>query len=503
MSLALNGKRSHIFPSVFLAGLFIVLLAQSLRTRLYYDEILSYYVSQQPSASEVVQAVQDGSDNSAPLYFLIVHVLRHLLSNTELALRLPGVIGYCIACLCMYICLARRLPRAYAAAGMLLLCAACLPHSFEARPYGLLLGSTGCAIAIWQTAASSKRTWWMLPALTLSLMCAIAFHYFAIYLLIPFLAGEIARWRKSGRPDAPALLALAIPPLVVIPHLPIIMAARRFVPHFYSKIVFPISESRYLLNGRVGYFEAVAIVAFLLWLWKPWRLGKADRGPADSLAPHEWVFALALALAPYVAITVSLFTTRVFQDRYCIWALFGFVILSMAAVCWIARRAALPAVVVTVALAAVLGFRWSRDFVTPPHLFVAQGAYDELAKLPAGAAPIVFAAADVYMELSYYADPAIRHRLLYLASPELSRRYSDSDTDSFLLSALSRRAPVHVQDCAVFLAANPRFLLFDDPTDQIEGWLFWYLLDSGYRITPLQPGFAIGVYLVASPGKGS
>jgi hypothetical protein len=499
----LRGHRAPMFAGMFLLVLFAVLIVQALRTKLYYDEILSYYLMRQPTASAVVQGVQDGSDNSAPLYFLIAYELRHLLPNTDLVLRLPGVVGYSIACLCVFIFLYRRLPGAYAGAGMLLMCVACLQHSFEARPYGLLLGSAGCAMVLWQTAACGERRWWVLPGMTISLACCIAFHYFAIYMLIPYFAGEIWRWRRSGRRDIPALVAIAIPSLVLIPHIPIILATQRFVPYFYGKIVFPISESRYLLNARIGYFEGLGIVLFFLWLVRPWKTGALERERASRLAGHEWVFAAALALAPYVAIVVALLTTRIFIDRYCIWALFGFVILFMAGTSWVARGATAPGVTMLVAFLSVLGIRWSVDFLTPPHLSVAQTQNDELTKLPRADEPIVFAPADVYLELSYYGSLPIRHRFVYLIDPELSRRYSQSDTDSFLLSALSRRAPLNVQDAKTFLAANPRFILFDDPLDQIEGWLFWYLLDAGYEMTPLDSGFAPGVYQVRSHGNNN
>src|SRR5205085_4167635 len=96
--------------------------------------------------------------------------------------------------------------------------------------------------------------------------------------------------------------------------------------------------------------------------------------------------------------------------------------------------------------------------------------------------------ADAYLELSLYARPSVRHRLVYVTNVGLLRQYTGTDTDALLLNALQRRAPVNVQDYYRFVAANPRFLLIDDPSDEIEGWLFWRLLSSGYRITPLTSG---------------
>jgi hypothetical protein len=498
VDLQLTGRRARFSAAGFLVLLFAVLVVQSLRTKLYYDEVLSYYVMHQPSAADIIHAIEEGCENSAPLYFLVAHFLQPLVRVPELALRLPSAIGYCVACLCLFVFLARRLPGAYALAGMMLFCLACLQHSFEARPYGLELACAGCALLLWQSAAEGKRDWWVLPALTISLMCAMALHYFAVYLIVPMLAGEIARWRRGGRPDVRSILAISISPLILIPFVPLILPTLRFAPYFYSKITSPVSDSRYLLNGKLGYFEGAAIAVFIIWLWKPWKIERGPQVSVRGLLPHEWVCVAALAVTPYLAILIALLTNRMFQDRYFMWAVFGFVTLAMAAVFRVTRGAVAPAAVMTLAMLAVMSFRWAKDFVTPPHPLEAERQNSELAALPGDPEPIVVAPADVYMELSYYAAPASRGRLVYLASPELSRRYSQTDTDSLFLTALRHRAPVHVEDLEPFLTTHSSFLLFDDPTDDVEGWLFWYLLDTGYKITPLSTGFAPGVYLVQS-----
>jgi hypothetical protein len=119
----------------------------------------------------------------------------------------------------------------------------------------------------------------------------------------------------------------------------------------------------------------------------------------------------------------------------------------------------------------------------------------ELANVPADPAPILVADSHIFMELAYYEDPKVRGRLVYALSPELERRYTNTDTTALIFSALRHRAPLPMPDYKAFLALNKRFLLAANGND----WIVWNLIASGYRVIPLQGRWSPGVFLVQAP----
>jgi len=146
-------------------------------------------------------------------------VVRTNLRQERTGTRLPSIVAFWIMSLCLYAFLRRRLPFSFAIAGMLFpLLTSAARFSYEARPYGLVLGLAGVALVCWQAAADGRKRPVALPGLAASLAAALCCHPLAVTLALPFLAGEVTRSIQRRRLDVLmwCAFAAATPPLWIL-----------------------------------------------------------------------------------------------------------------------------------------------------------------------------------------------------------------------------------------------------------------------------------------------
>lgn len=99
------------------------------------------------------------------------------------------------------------------------------------------------------------------------------------------------------------------------------------------------------------------------------------------------------------------------------------------------------------------------------------------------------------MELSYYAAPPLRERLVYPLDRALDLRHNCSDLDYLLLPGMRAHSGLKIVDLEGFLAVNPHLILAARPNDYLPA----YLAQSGYRLTPLASESDALVYEVGKP----
>jgi len=103
-------------PNSLITALLIFLLAYCLMrlgvaARLnpfWYDEILTRAVAAQTSLAGAMRALLDGVDSHTPFFYLIEFYALRLFKNEEFALRLPSVLAFAIALLCVFTYAKRR-----------------------------------------------------------------------------------------------------------------------------------------------------------------------------------------------------------------------------------------------------------------------------------------------------------------------------------------------------------------------------------------------------------
>jgi hypothetical protein len=477
----------------------ILFLASSitidLRKKMWIDELYTLHMARQASLTEIVNATLEGCDGVPPLYAMIVHGILPWIRNEALAVRLPSTLGFCAMVFCLLAFCWRRWPAAYALLPALLASNAALGYSTDGRSYGLVLGCTAAALLCWQAATENRRRLVTVPLLAFCLMAAIALHYFAIFIVAPLFLAELARARETRKLDFPVLIALATGPLMLALHYPLIAAGRTLQAHYWAPAQLSVLLWVYEWNGMMMFLlPALVLIA----LWNMPDLLLADRPPTSRLplTIPEWVAAVAFLLMPVAAFVLSKYTAGVFVDRYVLWMVVGTAIAIGASLCNAGRLNPLVGLSMAVCILAIIGAREVAGLRERPLLRESESAYRELERLPPDSQPVVVANHHVFMELSYYARPELRARLIYPLSISLDLRYNNVDTGPRIFSALRHRTTLRIIDYDTVLQSYPRFLLAASSKD----YLPWHLVRSGYRVTPLGQG-STTLYQVEPPVK--
>ncbi len=136
-----------------------------------------------------------------------------------------------------------------------------------------------------------------------------------------------------------------------------------------------------------------------------------------------------------------------------------------------------------------------RPLFRTPVLQRGEAVLQGIEKLTDSPEPIVVANAPTFVELSYYAKPQLRQRLIYPLSRDLELRYKNCDTISLLMSGLSRHTKLHIQDYDAVVATYPSFILAAESDD----YLPQYLVATGYRLVPIRSGDPVVLYEVQGP----
>ncbi len=471
------------YAIVFLTAFLACSVFGSLRIKMWNDELFTLYVARQAGPVEIVKAAMEGVDGAPPLYAILVSSVLPIVRQDALAVRLPATLGFCGMLLCVLAFCRRRMPAVYAFVAALIVCLSCGFYATEGRCYGLVLGCAASALLWWQIATERTTRILALILLGLSLMLMTALHYYSIFFLLPLAVAEAVRWRKLGRLDW-AILGAMTPALGVLAlHYPLIAAGRRFLPHFW-------------LPGKASwrqipdFYLSFALVPFCVFVVAVMVMGISSRRSPNRevrepiLPAHEWTAIGALALMPIVVVAVAKCTTHVFMQRYALWAMIGLAILTAAFLCFFCSRTRPPALVALGLLAAILVVQQLPDFRREPVLREGEAIRRELQSLPDGPEPIVIGYDHVFMELSYYAEPRLRERLVYPLDRSLDLFYKGFDLDFLNLSALRRRTKLHIVDLDTFLAANSRFVIAAHPKDYLPRHL---LEPPGTGWFPLAP----------------
>ena len=455
------------------------LIARDIRDKMWTDEIFTLLMARQAGPGEIVKATIEGSDGAPPLYAIIVQSILPIIRIDPLAVRLPATLGFCGMVLCLAAFCHRRLPAVYAVFAVLLACDTCLYYSTEGRAYGLVLGGAAGALLCWQAAADGRRRALVIPLLALCLALTTALHYFAIFFLVPFFLAEMTRTRTSRRLDFAVLAAMLPAPLVLGLQYPLIAASRPFQAHFWSPaslgMIGPIYDA-YLFTPLLYIFPlAVALLAVFP------RLAIRGNLHQEGLRPHEWVALVALGFVPAMAVAISTRTTHAFVDRYVLWTVIGFAVIAAALLFKVARNQVVVGLTLVAFLAASVARQEMARLRHKPLLHDGETVRSELDKLPDGPQPIVIPDAHIFMELSFYAEPKLRERLIYPVNPSLDLTYLGYDTDPLILVPLSHRADLHLVAYDQLLAEYPRFILAAPPGHY---WP-WHLIAAGYKVVPI------------------
>lgn len=470
----------------FIAILMLCSLAIDLQRKMWYDELYTYHLAALPSVSAIINS----NDVAPPFYSILVHLLLKVIPIDALAVRLMSTLGFGAMVLFVFALCRRLYSGTYAVLAALLACFLNGYYATEGRAYGLALGCVAGALYSWDAAARGEKRGLHIPLLALYLAALPALHYYAIFVLVPLFAGEVARWWKTRKIDFAMLSAGAAPLLVMALHYPMIKGARAFMGHYWSTASWADLGEFYGKGDAL--IPLLCVLTFLLMLFLPAK--EADRTEKPRLDGHEWTAFLGLALLPVCVLAVAFCTTHVFVGRYVTWAQIG-IALIFVGMLQIAMRSNKA-----IALILVLVLLFANAARVTSYL---KGKYDEvtsleqeLAALPETGEPIVVNDPRAFLELVRHARPKLRARLVYPLDHDLDLRYWGSDTDFLLLTELHNlRQLSSTVEFSEFVATQPRFILFA----RSYGYLPWHLVSMGYSVKPLRQEKSPQLFEVHAP----
>jgi len=460
-----------------LSALYLIGTSALASSRLFwFDEILTYHIARMPTIASLLATLRAGLDLNPPFYFVVTHFTRSLFGESELAMRIPVLIGFWVMCLCLFRFVSRGCTPLYGLVALLLpVATTAYNYAFEARPYGLVLGLCGVALVCWQSYARDNSRLG-LAMMWLCMTAAISSHYYAVMALLPLAAGEMVRITAQRKPDFKVLGALALSGIPILFLLPQLRMARTFAAAFWSKPSILSFLTFYdFLMGHGQFFLVIALVLAAIMSMTRAR-GPEAEPPRHAPTLAESVVAIGFVLLPYIAISFAAVAGSGFAPRYALPSVIGVATLLPMAV-YTASRGRL-AIGAALAIVFFLAFSAreisaSRRFFHPPERLK---AYNFLSD-NTNDLPIVIVNPLEFLKVAHYGSDEWKRRAAYVVDLSDSVRYGDSDTADRALMRLRTVTPLNVFDYADFVRAHPRFLVFG-----AYSWEIRYLSDHAADI---------------------
>jgi hypothetical protein len=478
---------------------------------LWYDELYTLALARQLRPSAVWDALRHAVDTFPPTFYVAERVACLVVPGERIALRLLSVLAFCCATLCVFIFVRRRSGGTCA-----LICAALLmlstlydPYAVEARGYTLSAAGLAVALVSYQRVSS---IWWA-ALMALSLACAEAFHYYAVFAFLPFAVAEVFYAWEMQRLRRRVWLALACGVVPLALFWPLLLS----VKHVYGGDFWaPATLARlagfygWVFQMPVSLGVALTLVAALCLIGTGWfgrpllrEDGKSSADPPDSPF-YEAVLVLGLIALPCVLFVVAKVTHSGFANRYSFPALLGFPIAASHVLNRLDRKVVvlfgvfvLFSVAVQEALFWVpLRHQWSEDLSPAAGVeeLVNAAGHSQLA--------VVVSGGTEFLQIAHYASPEWRKRFVCLVDPGEAKVYAGTDNVDKDLLVLSSYVSLPVYAFDEFAVNHAEFLLYSSGDGRWDWWPAW-LVDSGYalKLVSSNPGHKAKVYLVSANDK--
>jgi hypothetical protein len=478
------------------SGYFLLRIAQQARTPLWFDEIFTFYISRVPRLEQLLQAVP--ADGNPPLNYLLTRLSLALAGESELATRLPSILGFAVAMLATYLFIRRRCGAVAALFGLVILSTSAISgYADMARPYALVLGFTGLALLGWQRATEPGH-----PRLLALAGMAVGYGIFQVGL--PLAVGEAVRLVKRRRSDLPLWVAGICGLSAVATTIPfalqtnrLMLAYTRTSSNFWAK---PSLASL----GDYLQMASPRLVLLFVALCLAMRFVKAAPVVATTRVPlpaHEVAAAAALALLLPAMMVVTWLAAGYYGSRYAIGTTMGVAILLGFASDRLGGRGGqgIAAAALCMVLFAVgtVGSR-TAGYVYGLARPAKPGA---MLVFPPGDEPIVYCNAVQFLNSWQKSAPTLRLRLHYLA--DLPYALTQSDFLPELSLVVNQPVlPAKVDDYRTFPAAHPAFLLYCGSGTQLN-WVRDRLVRAGWILRLLDRVGDYSVFSATTPSNTS
>ncbi|MEO7892346.1 MAG: hypothetical protein ABIW19_20335 [Vicinamibacterales bacterium] len=298
----------------------------------------------------------------------------------------------------------------------LLLMTAALPYAVEARPYGLLLGCSSAAVALWVYSNRSGASPLVTGALIATLLVAAVWvHWFGV--LAWFVVGILEVWQFRLRLRPQLWLPLVAGGLLCLPLFPFAMHAKEYS----AVMVWRIPDVWSLWTLYAGLLPASTLVLGLVIGVVGAREGSrtsATQNETKRLAP-ALRSAVMLALIPFLGYLLALGGVGVVTVRYTLAGAAGVsMLIALALVPLVASRRTLALCTCLLAAGAFEEAAQIKHDMT--EVGAVRNQIGPFSILRTGAdsgdvdLPILVSDIHVYLPLIQYAPTSLAHRLVYV-----------------------------------------------------------------------------------------
>ena len=488
-----------------LVGLYLFAVGSlAARAQLWNDELYTWHFAQLPTIGDVWDELSTGVEQIPPFYYVVTRASLALFGDGELALRVPSIIGFLLACTCLFAVVARRTNAWYGLVGALVpLASGAATYAWEARPYALVVGFAAAAVLCHQLRTDNVGPRLAVLGLAVALAAATGVHYYGVLVVLPIALAEAVRVVMRRQPDWAVVAAFFAPIVPLGVSAPLLQEARRYSGAFWTEFDLGSAPEFFVFLLRANVFSASRIPTWLGIGFATVVLGAALivllRRP--RAAQTEVAAALGFLLLPLVGVLVGEFVTGAYVERYVLAGVIGPALLIPLALQRVAggrASAALAAAVVLALWFGVLFQYWHRDIGVEIDRRERLVAFLE-EHAPTSAPHVAVVHPHDYLELAHYAPSSVAARLVRLSDPERALQYTGSRSTEDGLVVLAGFAPLRI---VAYDQQDDPFLLLRTVRGSAPDWIVPALDDDGARLDVVARDEAEGFTLVrVSPAQ--
>ena len=475
---------------------------------MWLDEIATHIPATAQSWGELWEYYANGNEVHTPVASAIMRLSLQVFGDNGWGVRLPYIVGYFLLVLGCYKFSGRRAGELWGlVAGSLVLVTSTFEYATEARPYAFLMGLGAMAAWAWQRLGEpGKRAGWLV-LMTGSLALSISLHFFGVFLLIPLMGAELARWYERGRKDWAIAIAIALSPLSYLPFLPGVLKGKAiYAGNYWSRPQLSSIEESYRFLLTFAFFPLLA--GLLAWALSRFLLpdSKQENESPGKVPMPEWVLVGLWATMP-VFMVVASFALGAYVARYALPATFGVVVL----ITWLFWQRSRNDRWLALVMASVFVFWFSwKTPGTARRQWAESGGYPNRSadafmhkKWRASAhrseLPVVVTPAVFFINVFQYTTGPLHSRVRYISSRPYATALDGTDTGDGWLIHTTKAGQLPVTDFDEFIKKNPRFLLLANTT--VPTWQVEKLRQLGARLELVQREDAQMLFEVSAPGS--
>lgn len=409
---------------------------------LWFDELVTYHIARLNSLPAILDALFRGSDPNPPLSHVLVMVSTAVFGGGQVAARLPMMIAAWMGIVCLFVFLRKRVPVAYAAAGVFFFMSTrAFDYSYESRSYALTLGFAMLSLVAWRGSIEGRRPRVWAVVLAVALAAGISSNYFAVLAFFPVAAGELVRDLQRRKIEWRVWVALGIAGLSLLVYLPLINhAVAQFAPYAWNKPVPAFIEHSYDAMVDAILWPGLAVLYAVLVVYLYQR--KVDLRHVTPVLPrHEMVAVMVQMGYPFIAYAIAVARAGMVSPRFVLPLCYGFAIaVAVAGYRLFGKHQIATALFLSVCLSWAI----ARNIFSGYDIWLERQAFYRVLNTLPKAETIVVSDSLLSLPLFYYAPREVGSKVVFPFDVEAIRTYKRDDSPEQNLWGGRNHLPIRV-----------------------------------------------------------